>query len=63
MVLFVFLSLCLPNASEFYAPLVFVLGVIAIIYASLVALMQTDMKKLIAYSSVAHMGYVTIGSI
>ena len=51
----------LPNASEFYAPLVFVLGVIAIIYASLVALMQTDMKKLIAYSSVAHMGYVTIG--
>ena len=51
----------LPNASEFYAPLVFVLGVIAIIYASLVALMQKDMKKLIAYSSVAHMGYVTIG--
>ena len=51
----------LPNASEFYAPLVFTLGVIAIIYASLVALMQKDMKKLIAYSSVAHMGYVTIG--
>ena len=51
----------LPNASEFYAPLVFILGVIAIIYASLVALMQKDMKKLIAYSSVAHMGYVTIG--
>jgi NADH-quinone oxidoreductase subunit M len=51
----------LPNASEYYAPLVFVLGVIAIIYASLVALMQKDMKKLIAYSSVAHMGYVTIG--
>ena len=51
----------LPNASEFYAPLVYVLGVVAIIYASLVALMQKDMKKLIAYSSVAHMGYVTIG--
>ena len=51
----------LPNASDYYAPLVFVLGVIAIIYASLVALMQKDMKKLIAYSSVAHMGYVTIG--
>ena len=51
----------LPNASEFYAPLIFILGVIAIIYASLVALMQKDMKKLIAYSSVAHMGYVTIG--
>ena len=51
----------LPNASDFYSPLVFVLGIIAIIYASLVALMQKDMKKLIAYSSVAHMGYVTIG--
>ena len=51
----------LPEASEYYAPLVFILGVIAIIYASLVALMQKDMKKLIAYSSVAHMGYVTIG--
>jgi NADH-quinone oxidoreductase subunit M len=51
----------LPEASDYYAPLVFTLGVIAIIYASLVALMQKDMKKLIAYSSVAHMGYVTIG--
>ena len=51
----------LPNASEYFSGFVFVLGVIAVIYASLVALMQTDMKKLIAYSSVAHMGYVTIG--
>ncbi|MDL2407252.1 NADH-quinone oxidoreductase subunit M [Rhizobium calliandrae] len=50
-----------PNASEYFAPLVFALSVIAIIYTSLVALMQEDMKKLIAYSSVAHMGYVTMG--
>ncbi len=51
----------LPIASEFFAPFVFTLSVIAIIYTSLVALAQEDMKKLIAYSSVAHMGYVTIG--
>ncbi len=51
----------LPDASLYFAPLVYALSVIAIIYASLVALMQTDMKKLIAYSSVAHMGIVTIG--
>ena len=50
-----------PIASDFFAPLVFALSVIAIIYTSLVALMQDDMKKLIAYSSVAHMGFVTIG--
>ena len=50
-----------PIASEFFTPLVFVLSVIAIIYTSLVALMQEDMKKLIAYSSVAHMGFVTLG--
>ncbi|HEV7255638.1 MAG TPA: NADH-quinone oxidoreductase subunit M [Mesorhizobium sp.] len=50
-----------PNASEFFAPLVFALSVVAIIYTSLVALMQQDMKKLIAYSSVAHMGFVTMG--
>ncbi|MDL2400847.1 NADH-quinone oxidoreductase subunit M [Rhizobium mayense] len=50
-----------PNASEYFAPLVYALSVIAIIYTSLVALMQEDMKKLIAYSSVAHMGYVTMG--
>jgi len=50
-----------PIASMDFAPLVFALSVIAIIYTSLVALMQEDMKKLIAYSSVAHMGYVTMG--
>jgi NADH-quinone oxidoreductase subunit M len=50
-----------PSASEMFAPLVFVLSVVAIIYTSLVALRQDDMKKLIAYSSVAHMGFVTIG--
>ena len=50
-----------PIASEFFTPLVFTLSVIAIIYTSLVALMQDDMKKLIAYSSVAHMGFVTLG--
>jgi NADH-quinone oxidoreductase subunit M len=51
----------LPDASVFFTPLIFALSVIAIVYTSLVALMQTDMKKLIAYSSVAHMGIVTIG--
>jgi len=50
-----------PVASEYFIPLVFTLSVIAIIYTSLVALMQEDMKKLIAYSSVAHMGFVTLG--
>jgi NADH-quinone oxidoreductase subunit M len=50
-----------PIASEDFAPLVFALSVVAIIYTSLVALMQEDMKKLIAYSSVAHMGFVTMG--
>jgi len=50
-----------PLASDYFTPLVFSLSVIAIIYTSMVALMQDDMKKLIAYSSVAHMGFVTIG--
>ena len=50
-----------PDASAYFAPFVFTLSVIAIIYTSLVALMQEDIKKLIAYSSVAHMGYVTMG--
>ena len=50
-----------PIASEYFIPLVFTLSIIAIIYTSLVALMQEDMKKLIAYSSVAHMGFVTLG--
>ncbi|MGU3594152.1 proton-conducting transporter membrane subunit, partial [Methylobacterium brachiatum] len=51
----------LPVASHDFAPLVFALSVIAIIFTSLTALMQTDIKKLIAYSSVAHMGFVTPG--
>ncbi|WP_029073450.1 NADH-quinone oxidoreductase subunit M [Kaistia adipata] len=50
-----------PIASADFAPFIYTLSVIAIIYTSLVALMQQDMKKLIAYSSVAHMGYVTMG--
>ncbi len=50
-----------PIASEYFAPLIFYLSLIAIIYTSLIALMQEDMKKLIAYSSVAHMGFVTMG--
>ncbi len=50
-----------PVASEYFTPLIFSLSTIAVIYTSLIALMQKDMKKLIAYSSVAHMGYVTIG--
>ena len=50
-----------PDASHYFAPLVFALSVIAIVYTSLVALVQEDMKKLIAYSSVAHMGFVTMG--
>lgn len=50
-----------PEASHFFTPLVFALSVIAIVWASLVAFRQLDMKKLIAYSSVAHMGFVTLG--
>jgi NADH-quinone oxidoreductase subunit M len=50
-----------PLASDYFTPLIFSLSLIAIVYTSLVALMQEDMKKLIAYSSVAHMGFVTIG--
>ena len=59
-----FLRFSLPmfaSASETFAPLIFVLSIIAIIYTSLVALAQEDIKKLIAYSSVAHMGFVTMG--
>jgi NADH-quinone oxidoreductase subunit M len=51
----------LPQAAEWFAPLIFALSVIAVIYTSLVAMAQDDMKKLIAYSSVAHMGIVTLG--
>jgi len=50
-----------PIASEYFVPLIYTLSLIAIVYTSLVALMQEDMKKLIAYSSVAHMGFVTLG--
>jgi NADH-quinone oxidoreductase subunit M len=50
-----------PDASQYFAPLVWTLSVVAIVYTSLVALVQEDMKKLIAYSSVAHMGFVTMG--
>ncbi len=59
-----FLRFSLPmfaSASVAYAPLIFVLSIVAIIYTSLVALAQTDVKKLVAYSSVAHMGFVTMG--
>jgi NADH-quinone oxidoreductase subunit M len=51
----------LPDASHYFAPFIYTLSIIAVIYTSLVALMQEDMKKLIAYSSVAHMGFVTAG--
>ncbi|HTY68424.1 MAG TPA: NADH-quinone oxidoreductase subunit M [Alphaproteobacteria bacterium] len=52
----------MPEASAYFTPLVYALSIIAIIYTSLVALVQEDMKKLIAYSSVAHMGFVTMGT-
>ncbi len=50
-----------PDASAYFAPLIYALSIVAIIYTSLVALVQEDIKKLIAYSSVAHMGFVTMG--
>ena len=51
----------MPEATQYFAPLIFGLSIVAVIYTSLVALVQEDMKKLIAYSSVAHMGFVTMG--
>ena len=51
----------LPDASAYFAPFIYVLSIVAVVYTSLVALAQQDMKKLIAYSSVAHMGIVTLG--
>jgi NADH-quinone oxidoreductase subunit M len=51
-----------PLASYYFTPLIFTLSAIAVIYTSLVALAQTDMKKLVAYSSIAHMGFVTMGT-
>ncbi|MEG8099330.1 NADH-quinone oxidoreductase subunit M [Candidatus Liberibacter brunswickensis] len=56
-----FLLPLFPLASQYFAPIIFCLSLIAIIYASLISMVQTDIKKLIAYSSIAHMGYVTIG--
>ena len=50
-----------PEASAYYAPFVYTLSVVAIVYTSLTVLRQVDMKKMIAYSSVAHMGFVTMG--
>ena len=50
-----------PDASHYFAPMIYALSIIAIIFTSLIALVQEDMKKLIAYSSVAHMGFVTLG--
>ena len=50
-----------PIASDYFVPFIYALSLVAIVYTSLVALMQEDMKKLIAYSSVAHMGFVTLG--
>jgi NADH-quinone oxidoreductase subunit M len=52
----------LPDASQYFVPFMVALSLIAIIYISLVAMMQTDMKRLIAYSSIAHMGFVTLGT-
>jgi len=52
----------LPDASQYFVPFVVVLSLIAIVYISLVAMMQKDMKRLIAYSSIAHMGFVTLGT-
>ena len=51
----------LPDASLYFADLIFILSCVAVVYTSFVALMQEDMKKLIAYSSIAHMGFVTLG--
>ncbi|MGD2140406.1 MAG: NADH-quinone oxidoreductase subunit M [Burkholderiales bacterium] len=59
---FIRLSLpIVPDASQYLAPLVIALSLIAVVYIGLVALVQADMKKLIAYSSIAHMGFVTLG--
>jgi len=52
----------LPDASQYFAPVMIGLSLVAIVYISLVALMQRDMKRLIAYSSIAHMGFITLGT-
>ena len=51
----------LPDAARYFAPVVIALSLIAVVYIGLVALVQTDMKKLVAYSSISHMGFVTLG--
>ncbi len=51
-----------PDASEYFVPFIVVLSLIAVVYISLVAMMQKDMKRLVAYSSIAHMGFVTLGT-
>ena len=51
----------LPDAAKYFAPMMIVLSLIAVIYIGMVALVQTDMKKLVAYSSISHMGFVTLG--
>jgi len=55
------LPIC-PDASQYFVPFIVVLSLVAVVYISLVAMMQTDMKRLIAYSSIAHMGFVTLGT-
>jgi len=56
-----FVLTLMPNASEFYSPIIYVLSFLGILYASLTTLRQTDLKRIVAYSSVAHMGVVTLG--
>ncbi len=56
-----FVLILMPNASEFYSPIIYVFSLLGILYASLTTLRQTDLKRIVAYSSVAHMGVVTLG--
>jgi len=56
-----FVLTLMPNASEFYSPIIYVFSFLGILYASLTTLRQTDLKRIVAYSSVAHMGVVTLG--
>lgn len=51
----------MPEVSRYYTPLIYVLGVVGVIYASLTAIRQTDLKRIIAYASIAHMNLVMIG--
>lgn len=56
-----YVKVLMPTASEYYSPLVYTLSLLGVIYASLTTLRQTDLKRIVAYSSVAHMGIVTLG--